>query len=59
MTEKSKSWLYIDLIITSQWGTKHEFFLHWNMRYKILFPEWKFHVKILTATEVIQKNVLG
>ena len=30
------------------------------MRYKFLFLEWKFHVKILTSTEVIQKkNVLG
>ena len=28
------------------------------MRYEILFLEWKFYVKILTATEVIQKHVL-
>ena len=28
------------------------------MRYTILFLEWKFHVKILTATEVIHKHVL-
>ena len=29
------------------------------MRYKILLIEWKVHIKILTAAEVIQKNVMG
>ena len=29
------------------------------MRYKILFFEWKFHVKILATTEVIQTNSGG
>ena len=61
MTEKSKNWLYLALVMTSLWGTgtKYEIFLHQNMRYKILFLVWKFHVKILTTTEVIQKNVFG
>ena len=30
-----------------------------QLRYNILFLEWKFYVKILTTTEVIQKNVSG
>ena len=61
MTEKSKNCLCFVLMMTSLWGTgtKYKFFLYWNVRYKVLFLDWKFHVKLLTTTEVIYENMFG
>ena len=40
MTEKSKNWLYLAILMTSLWGTGTMCeILHHNARYEILFLE--------------------
>ena len=60
MTEKSKNWFYLALMMASLWETetKYEIFFTLNVKYKILFLQWKSYVKILTTPDVIQENVL-
>ena len=60
MTEKFKNWFYLALMMASLWETetKYEIFFTLNVKYKILFLQWKSYVKILTTPDVIQENVL-
>ena len=58
MTEKSKTWLYIALMMTLLWETGTQVWNFFTLKMIDWLLDWKFDVKILTTTEVIQKNVL-